>query len=71
VDTYGTGKVSESRLREIINQVFDLRPRAIIEYLDLLRPIYSPTSAYGHFGRNEPGFTWEKTNKVEAIQELL
>jgi S-adenosylmethionine synthetase len=71
VDTYGTGKVSESRLREIINQVFDLRPRAIIEYLDLLRPIYAPTSAYGHFGRNEPGFTWEKTNKVEAIQELL
>jgi S-adenosylmethionine synthetase len=71
VETYGTGKVSETRLREIIREVFDLRPRAIIEYLDLLRPIYSPTSAYGHFGRDEPGFTWEKTNRVEDIQNLL
>ena len=71
VETYGTGKVSETRLREIIREVFDLRPRAIIEYLDLLRPIYSPTSAYGHFGRDEPGFTWEKTNRVEEIQKLL
>jgi len=71
VETYGTGKVSETRLREIIREVFDLRPRAIIEYLDLLRPIYSPTSAYGHFGRDEPGFTWEKTNRVEEIQNLL
>ena len=71
VETFGTGKVSESRIQEIIMEVFDLRPRAIIEYLDLLRPIYSPTSAYGHFGRNEPSFTWEKTNRVEEIQKLI
>ncbi len=71
VEPYGTGVVSATRMREIIQEVFDLRPRAIIEYLDLLRPIYSPTSSYGHFGRNEPGFTWEKTNKVDAIRELL
>jgi len=71
VETFGTGKVSETRIQEIIMEVFDLRPRAIIEYLDLLRPIYSPTSAYGHFGRNEPSFTWEKTNRVEEIQKLI
>lgn len=71
VETFGTGKVSETRIQEIIMEVFDLRPRAIIEYLDLLRPIYSPTSAYGHFGRNEASFTWEKTNRVEEIQKLI
>jgi S-adenosylmethionine synthetase len=49
--------------------VFDLRPAAIIEYLDLLRPIYQKTSAYGHFGRNEPEFTWEKTNMVDILRE--
>ncbi len=71
VETYGTGKVPESRLREVVLEVFDLRPRAIIEYLDLLRPIYSPTSAYGHFGRNEPSFTWEKTTQVDQIEKLI
>ncbi len=71
VETYGTGKVSSTRIREIIQEVFDLRPKAIIEYLDLQRPIYAPTSSYGHFGRNEPGFSWEKTNRVEEIQKLL
>ena len=48
---------------------FDFRPRAIVEYLNLLRPIYRKTAAYGHFGRNEPEFTWEKTNMVEALQK--
>ncbi|MBN1932394.1 MAG: methionine adenosyltransferase [Desulfobacterales bacterium] len=69
VDCMGTGLISKPRLREIINQVFDLRPAAIIEYLDLLRPIYRKTSAYGHFGRTEPEFTWEKTNQAEVLRE--
>ncbi len=69
VDTFGTGTVPEERIGEIVDQVYDLRPAAIIEYLDLLRPVYAQTSAYGHFGRNEPGFTWEKTSEVEAIRK--
>ncbi len=69
VDFMGTGKVSENRAQEIIADVFDLRPAAIIEYLDLLRPIYRQTSAYGHFGRSEPDFTWEQTNKADIIRE--
>ena len=69
VDTLGTGKVPKQRIKEIIREVFDLRPAAIIEYLDLLRPIYKATSAYGHFGRNNPDFTWEKTNMAAIIRE--
>jgi S-adenosylmethionine synthetase len=69
VDFMATGKISESRAREIITEVFDLRPAAIIEYLDLLRPIYRKTSAYGHFGRNDPDFSWEKTNMVDVIRQ--
>ena len=69
VDFMGTGKTPESRARQIVGEVFDLRPAAIIEHLDLLRPIYRKTSAYGHFGRNDPDFTWEKTDKVEIIRE--
>jgi len=70
IDAMGTGKVSESKLREIVSEVFDLRPAAIIEYLDLKRPIYQKTAAYGHFGRDEPEFTWEQTNKAEEIRAL-
>jgi S-adenosylmethionine synthetase len=70
VDLMGTGTIAKNRVEEIVRQVFDLRPAAIIQYLDLLRPIYKKTSAYGHFGRNEPDFTWEKTNKVKEIKEL-
>ena len=70
LDTMGTGKVPESRLKEIVNEVFDLRPAAIINYLDLKRPIYRKTAAYGHFGRNEPEFTWEKINKADEIRAL-
>jgi S-adenosylmethionine synthetase len=70
VDTMGTGVVPVGRIREIIGKVFDLRPAAIIEYLDLLRPIYRKTSAYGHFGRTEPEFSWEHTNRVQEIQDL-
>ena len=69
VDFMGTGKISENKARQIVKEVFDLRPAAIIRYLDLLRPIYGKTSAYGHFGRSEPEFSWENTNMTEAIKE--
>ena len=69
VDLMDTGKVPKERVEEIVHEVFDLRPAAIIEYLDLLRPIYRKTAAYGHFGRSEPEFTWEKTNKADIIRE--
>ncbi len=70
VDLMGTGTTPKHRVEEIVRQVFDLRPAAIIQYLDLLNPIYRQTSAYGHFGRIEAGFTWEKTNKAEEIKML-
>jgi S-adenosylmethionine synthetase len=70
VDPMGTGVISKSRLEEIVRQVFDLRPAAIIEYLDLLKPIYRPTAAYGHFGRDDEGFPWESTHRVDEIREL-
>ncbi|MBW1995513.1 MAG: methionine adenosyltransferase [Deltaproteobacteria bacterium] len=69
LDLMGTGKVPKRRLEEIIKETFDLRPAAIIEYLDLLRPNYKRTAAYGHFGRNEPGFTWEQTNMADVLRE--
>ena len=59
----------ESKLIELIQKHFDLRPRGIITMLDLLRPIYFKTAAYGHFGRNEPEFTWEKTDKAEILRK--
>jgi S-adenosylmethionine synthetase len=69
VDFMGTGKIGESRARQIVSEVFDLRPAAIIENLNLLRPIYRKTSAYGHFGRKDPDFTWEATDKADIIRE--
>ena len=69
VDMMGTGKISTGRARDIILESFDLRPAAIIEYLDLLKPIYRNTAAYGHFGRNEPGFTWEQTGMADTLRE--
>jgi S-adenosylmethionine synthetase len=69
VDLMDTGAVSEKKVEEIISEVFDLRPAVIIENLDLLRPIYRKTSAYGHFGREEPEFTWERTDKAEIIRK--
>jgi len=68
VDTFGTGVISDDRLAEIVQLAFDLRPKAIIQSLDLLRPIYQKTAAYGHFGRDEPEFSWESTDKVEALR---
>lgn len=69
VDCNGTGKLPSKRIAEIVREVFDLRPRAIIETLDLLRPIYKKTAAYGHFGRELPEFTWERTDKAALIRE--
>ena len=69
VDLMGTGKVPEHKVRKSILETFDLRPAAIIEYLDLLRPIYRKTSAYGYFGRSEPEFTWEKTDMAESLRK--
>jgi S-adenosylmethionine synthetase len=69
VKIFGTGKVSEERLVEIVGRVFDLRPKAIIQQLDLLRPIYHKTAAYGHFGRELPEFTWERTDKIDALRD--
>lgn len=70
VDFMGTGKISETRAVEIVKEVFDLRPAAIIEELDLLRPIYRKTSSYGHFGRKDPDFYWERTIKADQIRNL-
>jgi S-adenosylmethionine synthetase len=69
VDLMGTGVIEKKKVEEIVTDVFDLRPAAIIEYLDLLRPIFRKTAAYGHFGRNDPDFKWEKTNMANAIRE--
>ena len=68
VTTFGTGKVSDERLGELIQKHFDLRPKGIIQMLNLLRPIYEKTAAYGHFGRDEPEFSWENMDKVEALR---
>jgi S-adenosylmethionine synthetase len=67
VETFGTEKVPVSQISDAVLQVFDLRPAAIIRDLDLLRPIYAKTSAYGHFGRELPEFTWEKTDRASAL----
>ena len=67
VETFGTGRIPERRLTELIRRHFDLRPYAIARDLDLLRPIYQATAAYGHFGRSEPAFTWERTDRAEAL----
>ena len=68
VNTFGTGKVSDEKIIQLIDKHFDLRPRAIIHSLNLLRPIYTKTAAYGHFGREEAEFTWEKTDKAEQLR---
>ena len=71
VSTFGTGKVPEERISEAIRKTFDLRPRAIIDHLRLLRPIYRKTAAYGHFGRSDPDFTWERTDKADHLKKEL
>ena len=71
VDTFGTGTVSEEKLVAAIREVFDLRPAGIIKMLDLRRPIYRGTAAYGHFGRTDIDLPWEKTDKVEELKKIL
>ncbi len=69
VEDFGTGKVPRARLNELVAEHFDLRPGAFREALNLHRAIYQPTAAYGHFGREDDGFTWEATNKADALRE--
>ena len=71
VDTFGTGKVSDEKLTEAVRKVFDLRPAGIIKMLDLRRPIYKQTAAYGHFGRNDLNLPWEKTDKAEELKKIV
>ncbi|WP_346874114.1 methionine adenosyltransferase [Clostridium sp. UBA5988] len=71
IDTFGTGKLSEDKIVDIVNKVFDLRPSSIIKELDLRRPIYKQTAAYGHFGRNDLNLPWEQLNKVEEIKKYI
>ena len=68
VTTFGTGKLPDDRLEALVHEHFDLRPKGIVQMLDLLRPIYGKTAAYGHFGRDEPEFSWERTDKVTALR---
>jgi S-adenosylmethionine synthetase len=68
VTTFGTGKVSDEKIADLVKKHFDLRPKGIVQMLDLLRPIYEKTAAYGHFGRDEPEFTWEATDKATALR---
>ena len=69
VETFGTGKISDEKIAALVAQHFDLRPKGIIQSLNLLRPIYTKTAAYGHFGREEPEFTWERTDKVALLRD--
>jgi len=71
VDSFGTGKLSDKELIEIIRKEFDLRPAGIIKMLDLRRPIYSQTAAYGHFGRNDLDLPWERTDRAEKLKQYL
>ncbi|WP_353152382.1 methionine adenosyltransferase [Herminiimonas fonticola] len=68
VTTFGTGKISDEKIAQLVLEHFDLRPKGIVQMLDLLRPIYQKTAAYGHFGREEPEFTWERTDKAAALR---
>ena len=71
LDTYGTGKLSEDEISNLVREHFDLRPSGLIQMLDLRRPIYQATAAYGHFGREEENFTWENTDKVALLKKAL
>ena len=71
IDTFGTGKLSDDKIEELVREHFDLRPKGLIAMLDLKRPIYKKTAAYGHFGRDDADFTWEKTDKADALKAAL
>ena len=68
LETYGTGKIADDKLRALVLEHFDLRPKGIVKMLDLLRPIYKKTAAYGHFGRDEPEFSWEAADKAQILK---
>jgi S-adenosylmethionine synthetase len=69
VDTFGTGVIPDAKIAALVATHFDLRPKGIVQMLDLLNPVYQPTARYGHFGRTEPGFTWERTDKADALRD--
>ena len=69
VETFGTAKVSEEKISQLVRDYFDLRPYGILQMLDLIKPIYRRTAAYGHFGREEAEFSWEKTDKAAALRD--
>ena len=71
VNTHGTGKLPDEEILALVQKNFDLRPKAIIDYLRLLRPIYRKTAVFGHFGREDPDFTWERTDKAEELRKAL
>jgi len=71
INTFNTGKIPDEKIAQLVKEHFDLRPRGLIEMLDLHRPIYQPTAAYGHFGRELPNFTWEQTDKADALKSAL
>ena len=71
VNTFGTGKLSDEVILDLVKKTFDMRPKSIIEQLRLLRPIYRKTAVFGHFGRNDPDFTWEQTDKAEELAQAL
>jgi S-adenosylmethionine synthetase len=71
VNCHGTAKVDPFKIASAAREIFPMKPAAIIKQLDLLRPVYRKTAAYGHFGRNDPDFTWERTDKVAALKNLL
>jgi S-adenosylmethionine synthetase len=71
VNTFGTGKIPDEKILELVRKNFDMRPKAIIDQLNLLRPIYRKASVFGHFGRNDPDFTWERTDKAEILKKAL
>ncbi|MDH3672191.1 MAG: methionine adenosyltransferase [Gammaproteobacteria bacterium] len=71
IETFGTGKIANDKIEQLVRNHFDLRPKAIIQKLNLQRPIYTPTAAYGHFGRSEPNFTWERTDRAKVLGDEL
>jgi S-adenosylmethionine synthetase len=71
VETFGTGRVADEKITSVVREVFDMTPKGMIEYLDLRRPIYRQTAAYGHFGREEPGFSWEELRAADTLREAF
>ncbi len=69
INTFGTGKLPDVKILELVKRNFDMRPRAIISHLNLLRPIYRKAAVFGHFGRDDPDFTWERTDKAEILKK--